>query len=350
MLVFPGSRETPRRCVTNVHANTPMTKDDALSRPRTLLVLLAAFGAAPFVAPAAPYPGKPVRIIVPAPTDSRSDRVARLVSPLIGAHFSEQFLVDNRSGSAGLLGTEIAARAKPDGYTLVVGSPSTLTTTTFRRVETPYDVIKDFAPIGIVAVSPFVLTAHPTVPAADMNGLLSFARITRGKLTYGAITPGGTAVAAMELLQTAAKIDFKRQGYPVQAQLIGQLLSGNVSIGMLDIFDALDHVRARRLRPIAVTSSRRSTALPQVPTAAESGLSGFDATKWTGLLAPARTPTEIVSELSIGLRRALLNPGVRWQLGQEGMLPGDGDAAAFAVRLQREIEIYGKLKKPLVWP
>lgn len=291
-----------------------------------------------------------MRIIVPAPTDSRSDRVARLISPLIGTYFGERFLVDNRSGSAGVLGTEIAARATPDGYTLVMGTPSTLTTTAFRRVKTTYDVTRDFTPIGIVAVSPFLLATHPTVPASDISSLLSFARVTRGKLTYGAITPGGTASVAMELLQSAAKIDFKRQGYPVRTELMGQLLSGQVSIGMLDVFDALDHVRARRLRPIAVTSTRRSTALPQVPTASESGLSGFEATKWTGLLAPARTPDEITAELGAGLRRAMSNPGVRWQLMQEGMLPGDADGAAFATRLRREIEIYGKLKKPLPWP
>lgn len=299
---------------------------------------------------AASYPNKPVRIIVPAPTDSRSDRVARLVSPLIGTHFSERFLVDNRSGYAGVLGTEIAARATPDGYTLVMGTPSTLTTTAFRRVKTTYDVTRDFTPIGIVAVSPFLLATHPTVPASDIGSLLSFARVTRGKLTYGTITPGGTASVAMELLQSAANIDFKRQGYPVRTELIGQLLSGQVSIGMLDVVDALDHVRARRLRPIAVTSTRRSTALPQVPTASESGLSGFEVTKWTGLLAPARTPDEITAELGAGLRRAMSNPGVRWQLMQEGMLPGDADATAFAIRLRREIEIYGKLKKPLPWP
>jgi len=313
-------------------------------------VLVAALAAMPSLVLATSYPEKPVRIIVPAPADSRSDRVARLVSPLIGTYFSEPFLVDNRSGSAGVLGTEIAARATPDGYTLVIGTPASLTTPAFRRVKTPYNVTKDFTPIGIVAISPFVLAAHPSVPAADMDSLLSLARVSRGRLTYGAITPGGTAFAAMELLQNAAKIDFKRQGYPVRAELLGQLLSGKVSIGMLDLHEALDHVRARRLRPIAVTSLRRSTALPQVPTAAESGLSGFEATKWTGLLAPARTPAEITSELGIGLRRALLNPGIRWQLGQEGMLPGDGDAAAFAARLQHEIESYGKLKKPLPWP
>jgi tripartite-type tricarboxylate transporter receptor subunit TctC len=312
-------------------------------------VLLAAFAAAPPDLPASSYPEKPVRIIVPAPTDSRSDRVARLISPLVGAYFGERFLVDNRSGTAGVLGTAIAARATPDGYTLVIGTPSSLTTTAFRRVKTPYDVSKDFSPIGIVAVSPFVLTVHPTVPVADMSSLLAFARVNRNKLTYASIQPGGTAFAAMELLQSTARIDMKRHAYTARSELIGQLLQGNVSIGMLDVFDALDHVRARRLRPIVVTSSRRTTALPQVPTAAESGLAGFEATKWTGLLAPARTPPEITAELSVGLRRALLNPGVRWQLMQEGMLPGDADAAAFALRVQREIEIYGKLKKPLPW-
>lgn len=320
-----------------------------MSRPKISLVLLAAIATAPSVSPAASYPEKPVRIIVPAPADSRSDRVARLVSPLIGAYFGERFLVDNRSGGAGVLGTEIAARATPDGHTLVIGTPLTMTTTALRRVKTPYHVSRDFTPIGIVAVSPFVLTAHPTLPVDDISSLLALARVARSKLTYASTTPGGTAFAAMELLQNAARIDLKRQTYPARSEVIGQLLQGKVSIGMLDVFDALDHVRARRLRPIAVTSSRRSTALPQVPTAAESGLPGFESTKWTGLLAPAQTPTEITAELSVGLRRALLNPGVRWQLMQEGMLPGDGDAAAFAQRVQREIEIYGRLKKSLPW-
>jgi tripartite-type tricarboxylate transporter receptor subunit TctC len=328
----------------------PLRRTPALSRPRTELTLLAAIAAAPSMAPAASYPEKPVRIIVPAPTDSRSDRIARLVSPLIGAHFGERFLVDNRSGAAGVLGTEIAARATADGYTVLTGSPSTLTTTAFRRVKTSYDTLTDFTPIGIVALSPFVLTAHPAVPAADFGSLRALARSKRAKLTYGAVTPDGTAFAAMELLQNAAGIDFRRHGFSMRTELIGQLARGEVQIGMLSIVDALDHVRARRLRPLAVTSSRRSSALPQVPTAAESGLPGFEATQWTGLLAPARTPPEITSELAIGLRRALQNPGVRRQFTQEGMLPGDGDPATFAARLHREIELYGSLRKRLPWP
>jgi tripartite-type tricarboxylate transporter receptor subunit TctC len=293
------------------------------------------------------YPDKPVRLIVPHPVGTSSDRIAHLIEPLLEAYFGQRFLVDNRSGADGLLGTELAARSTPDGHTLLIGTPGPLTMTAYRRLHPAYDARKDLAPIGLIAKAPFVLAAYPGVPAAGISELRMLARSNRGSLSYGATPSGATALIAMELLRSVAQIDLKPQGYAARAELIGQLLTGQVSVGMLDMREALEHVRARRLRPLAVTSSRRSAALPQVPTAAESGLTGFEATKWTGLLAPARTPKEVQQELAAGLRRALANPGVRWQLAQDGLHPGDGDAAVFESLLTKELAVYGKLTKPL---
>jgi tripartite-type tricarboxylate transporter receptor subunit TctC len=317
-----------------------------------LFTVCVVWATAPFCTATASYPDKPVRVIVPAAAGSRPDRVAHLVTPLLGAYFGERFIVDNRSGAHGLMGTELAARATPDGCTLLIGMPATLTTTAFRRLRPPYDAKKDFAPIGMIATSPFVLAVHPSVPATTVDDLLSLARSKRSRLAYGVGPRRDAAQGAMELLQRMARIDLKHNDYPARAELLGNLIAGQVNLALLEVSDALDHLRARRLRPLAVTTARRSAALPYVPTTAESGLAGFEASRWTGLLAPARTPADIVGELGVGLRRALANPGVRWQLAQEGLQPGEGEAGAFERIVARELADYAKLAKPsaLRWP
>lgn len=297
---------------------------------------------------AASYPDKPVRLIVPVAAGTQPDRVARLITPLLGAYFGQRFIVDNRSGAAGLLGTELAANATPDGCTLLIGMPATLTTTAFRKLHPPYDTRKDFAPIGMIAASPFVLAVHPAVPVATVDDLLALARSKRARLSYGVGPERDTTHIAMELLQRVARIDLKRSGYQARAQVLDHLVAGQIQLALLEVGDALDHLRARRLRSLAVTTARRTPSLPYVPTTAESGLAGFEASKWIGLLGPARTPAEIVDELGIGLRRALANPGVRWQLAQEGLQPGDGEAGGFGRMVARELADYGKLAKR--WP
>lgn len=321
-------------------------------RSESALALLLSCVCAPVCVAAARYPDKPVRVVVPVPAGANSDRIARLVSPLLGAYFGQQFIVDNRSGSEGLLGTELVARATADGCTLLVGMPATLTTTTYRRLRPAYDTRKDFVPIGVIAVSPFVLTVHPAVPATTVDDLIALARSKRNGLSYGVARGRETAQVAMDLLQSIARIDLRENGYPARAELLGRLISGEVNLALLEVRDAIEHLRARRLRPLVVTASRRASALPHVPTTAEAGLAGFNATKWAGLLAPARTPADVVTELGIGLRRALANPGVRWQLAQEGLQPGDGEAGTFERVIARELAEYNRLAKalPLRWP
>lgn len=316
-------------------------------RPLIILVplLLPAAGCAQ-AGPLA-YPDKPVRVIVTTAPGRQADRVAHLIVPLLGTHFGQRFIVDNRTGADGLLGTELAARATADGCTLLVGMPATLTTTAYRRLHPAYDTRKDFAPIGLVAASAFVVATHPAVPAAGLQDLIALARSDRSRLAFGIAREPDTARVAIEHMQSVARIDLGERRFPARAELVGRLLAGEVAVGMLEVRHALEHVRARRLRALAVTSARRSAALPNVPTVAESGLPGFEATKWTGLLAPARTPPDVVAELAVGLRRALANPGVRWQLAQDGLQPGDGESEAFRALLAREIAEYGRLAKPL---
>jgi len=317
-----------------------------LSRPIT--VALALFFTAPSTAfTADDYPDKPVRIVVPEAAGTRPDRVARLVAPGLAAQIGQQFLVDNRSGAHGSLGTELGARATPDGYTLLIGMPSTLTTTRYPGPRRTYDVLTDFTPIGRISVAPYVLTAHPSVPAKTVNDIVALAKSQPGRLTYASGGQGGTAQVAMELLKSMARIDIRRVSYGAASRLPDGLLEGRVSLSMLPVVESMGHIQSGRLHPLGVTSHRRSSQLPRVPTLHESGLQGFDASKWVGLLAPARTPQEIQQRLSTALQRVVSNADVRQQLVHEGMEPADGEAATFAALLRRESDLYRKLSKRL---
>jgi len=293
------------------------------------------------------YPDKPVRIVVPEAAGTRPDRIARLVTPGLAAQFGQQFLVDNRSGAHGSLGSGMVARATPDGYTLLIGMPSTLTTTHRPGPKRPYDARKDFAPIGRISAAPYVLTAHPSMAATTVGEMIHLAKSRPGRLTYASGSRDSTAQLAMEMLKHLADIDIKAVSHGAASRLPDSLLDGRVSVSMLPVGEAMDHTRSGRLRPLGVTSRRRSSQLPDVPTLHESGLHGFDASTWIGLLAPARTPENIRQRLSEALQRVVSNADTQRQLVRKGMEPASGEAASFADLLEREIAGYRRLSKPL---
>ena len=291
------------------------------------------------------YPNKPVRILVATPAGSTPDLVARLLSPELSTLFGQQFIVDNRSGANGTLGTELAANATPDGYTLLVGTPATLTFTRYVRKDVPYDALRDFAPIGLIALAPYLLVAHPSVAARTVDELIALAKARPGKLTYGSGGNGSANHLAMELFKSTAGIDIRHMPYKNDPQAITDLLGGHVNVSMLSVGALLPYIKTNRLRVLAVTSAKRASQLPQVPTLDESGLKGFEAIAWFGMLAPARTPRPILARLAEGLQKVLHQREVRTQFQGRSIEPADSNPAGLGRRIRREIETYGRLAK-----
>lgn len=324
--------------------NSFRRRNQPLSRRITVaLALLWALHSPTFAA--APYPDKPVRIVVPEAMGARPDRIARLVAPGLAGQFGQQFLVDNRSGAHGTLGSELVARSTPDGYTLLIGMPGTLTTTRHPGPKRSYDARKDFAPIGRISLAPYVLTAHPSLPAKTVGDIVRYAKSRPGRLTYGSNGRDLTAQLAMAMLKRMTRIDIKRASHGSASELPDGLLEGRVSVSMLPVGESMDHIRSGRLLPLGVTSRRRSLQLPEVPTLHESGLHGFEASTWIGLLAPARTPAHIQQRLSEALLRVVSSTDMRRHLLLESMEPASGNAASFAELLGREIESYRRFSR-----
>lgn len=291
------------------------------------------------------YPDKPVRVLVPTPVGSTPDMVARLVTPGLSDLFGQQFIVDNRSGAGGMLGTELAAKATADGHTLLVGTPSTLTIMQYVQKAVPYDTSKDFVPIGLISIGPYLLVAHPSVPAKSVAELIALAKAAPNKLTYGSAGNGSTNHLAMELFKSMAGVHIRHVPYKGGPQATNDVIGGHVNLSMLSIGPLLPHVKAQRLRVLAVTSSKRAPQLLQVPTVAESGLKGFEAITWFGMLAPAKTPAGIVELLSQGLQKVMRSQETRAQFQRQGAEPASGNPREFAALIRREIATYGKLAK-----
>jgi tripartite-type tricarboxylate transporter receptor subunit TctC len=291
------------------------------------------------------YPDKPVRVLVPTPAGSTPDVVARMVTPGLSALFGQQFLVDNRSGAGGMLGTELAAKATPDGYTLLIGTPGTLTIMRYVQKHVPYDTLRDFAPVGLISASPYLFVMHPSVAAATVSELIALAKTQPGKLTYGSAGSGSTNHLAMELFKSMAGVDIRHVPYKGAAEATADLVGGLVHLSMLSLGPLLPHVKAERLRVLAVTSAKRASQLPQVPTLDESGLKGFEAITWFGMLAPAGTPKLIVLRLSESLQKVMRQPQTRTQFQRQGAEPAGGDPDELLHLIRHEIELYAKLAK-----
>lgn len=314
-------------------------------KPGFAIALALLWGYAALLSAAQVYPDKPVRVVVPQPAGSTPDMVTRLVTPGLSTHFGHQFIVDNRGGAGGLIGTALVSNASADGYTLLVGTPGTLTIMQHVQKNVPYDTLKDFAPVGLISIGPYLFVAHPSLPAKTVGELISLAKAEPGKLTYGSAGNGSTNHFTLELFKSMTGVDIRHVPYKGGPQATTDLLGGHVNLSMLSLGPILPHVKAHRVRVLAVTSAKRSSQLPEIPTIAESGVKGYDAVAWAGLLAPVRTPKEIVTRLNAGLQSVIRSPETRAQFERQGTEPADGDAAAFSALIRREIEIHGKLAK-----
>jgi tripartite-type tricarboxylate transporter receptor subunit TctC len=293
------------------------------------------------------YPAKPVRLVVPFPPGGAPDLVARALAPKLHEELGQPVVVDNRAGAAGIIAMEIAAKSPPDGHVLVMGSagPVAINPGLYRKLS--YDVPRDFAPISRVTALPFLLVVHPSLPVKSVKDLLALAKAKPGELNYGSPGNGSTTHLATELLKSMTGMKITHIPYKGVAAAATDLMAGQVQILSGDLNTMLPHVRSGRMRGIAVTSERRSPVLPDMPTIAQSGVPGFEAAGWTGLLAPAGTPPTTVQRLSATVAKALETPDTRSRIGALGGEVASSTPEAFAAYIRSEIAKWGKLIQSL---
>ena len=299
------------------------------------------------VAVAADYPARTVTLVVPYPPGGGVDAMARVVAAKLSDALKQQFIVDNRAGAGGTIGTRVVAQAAPDGYTLLLGHTGTISINPSLYAHAGYDPRKDFAPIGLVASMPVALLAHPSFPAKSIAEFIAMAKKDPGKLNLGTSAVGTGGYMCAELFKSEAGINVAIIPYKGSAPVMNDLLGGHVPIAFSVLPPALGNIQGGKLRAIAVTSMKRFSLLPDVPTFDESGLPGFDAVLHYGLLAPAGTPKEIVDRLGMELRKLVDLPEVQKQIHNEGGDPLTSTPAEYAADIEREEKKWSGLVKKL---
>lgn len=276
------------------------------------------------------YPSKPIRIVVPFPAGGAVDTLGRLVTPKMAEALHQPFVVDNRPGAGGNVATDFVAKASPDGYTVLLNTNGhAISPAIYRKL--PFDAAKDFTPVTQLVASTLILLSYPKFPANNVKELIDLAKAKPGGLNYGSTGVGNPLHLTMELLKLSAGIDIVAVPYKGDAPLNTALMAGEVDVAIVPLLTSLQFVKSGRLRALAVTGARRSAALPDVPTVAESGVPGFESSSWQGLFVPAKTPRDIVDMLQREAAKAIQTPEVRTKLqamGQElvGSTPQEFDA------------------------
>ena len=289
------------------------------------------------------YPSKPIRLIVPFAAGGGNDNVARLVGKRLSDSLGQPLVIDNRPGAGGVLGAELAAKAAPDGYTLFLGGVASHAVNPNLNDRLPYDPIRDFAPVVLLASAPLVLVVHPSVPADSVKAFVALARSKPGQLNYASNGNGSSSHLAAVMFDSMTGVDMVHVPYKGLSPALADLLSGRVQVMFSSVVAILPHIKAEKLRGLAVTGSRRLPSMPNLPTIAESGLPGYEASSWYGVLAPAGTPREIVARLNSELVKVLDQPEVRGSLLAEGAEPIGGTPEQFAAHIRSEKERLGKL-------
>jgi tripartite-type tricarboxylate transporter receptor subunit TctC len=260
------------------------------------------------------YPAKGIRIVLPFAAGSAVDALVRVYGQRMAESFKQQIVIDNRTGANGIIGTELAARAAPDGYTLYFGNLATLAINPHVYTKLPYDVLRDFAPISLVAVINNCLVIHPSIPARSVKELVAFAKIRPGQLNYASGGVGSAQHIPMEMLKMMTGINIVHVAYKGLTPAFNDVVAGQMSMIIPGLVTALPYHQTGRLRILAVTGARRSTSAPDVPTMAEAGVREFEYDSWTGALAPAGTPGDVVGRLNVELVRITKLPDTREKL------------------------------------
>jgi len=309
-------------------------------------LVIAALGVlAPGLAWPQAYPAKPVRLMVPFPPGGSTDIVARIVAQKLGDRLGQQVVVENRGGAGGTIGTEVVAKSTPDGYTLGVASTSTHAVAPSVYTKLGYDPVKDFAPISLVAVSPYLLVVNPEVPAKSLPEFVAYVKARPGKLNYASAGTGSTTHLAMEMLKSAAGLYIVHIPYNGNGPAGTAVIAGQVEALFGSLPAVLPHAKSGRVRPIAVGTPKRSPSLPDVPTVAESGFPGFDASLWLAIMAPAGTPPAVVDRLHREIVAVIGSPDAADALAKAGAEPISSTPAELASMVKDGVGKYATIVK-----
>ncbi len=309
-----------------------------------LVTVLALIGMGTQCVLAQSYPSRTIRLVVPSSPGGGTDITGRILAQKLSEQLGQQVVVDNRAGAGTVIGNDIVAKSAPDGYTLLMGI-STLAINPSMYSKLPYDALSDFAPISQVVSAPNILTVHPSVPAKTVKEFIALAKAKPGSIVFGSAGMGTSPHLSGELFKTMAKIDILHVPYKGSGQSVISLLAGEISASFPSVPTAIPYIKTGRLRGLGVTTSARTRALPDVPSIAEAGLPGYEATQWFGVLAPAGTPRPIVDHLYQEVSRALHAPDVRERLIADGAEPIGSTPEEFAVYIKSETEKWARVIK-----
>jgi tripartite-type tricarboxylate transporter receptor subunit TctC len=298
-----------------------------------------------FEAAAQPYPAKSIRLIVPFPPGGSADILARAIGQKAGEGLGQSFVVENRPGAGTAIGAEALAKSAPDGYAVMIGTVSSHAINPALNPKLPFDPVRDFTPISLVATIPFAMVVHPSVPASTVQEFVALARAKPGTLNYSSAGSGTSNHLAGELLRSMTGIDIVHIPYKGSAPALNDLIAGQVSMMFDLVLTAAPHVRSGAVRGLAVTGAQRSSALPGLPTVAESGIPGYEVSAWFGIFAPAGVPQPVVQRLNAEFVKALQQPDLRQRLASQGAEPLTSTPAEFSAYLASEIDKWAKVVK-----
>jgi len=316
-------------------------------RLRTLVALLlaAAALAAPAVAGAQAYPSRPVKLVVPFPPGGSLDITGRLIAQRLTDMWGQAVVVENKPGAGGNIGADFVAKAAPDGYTILLGALSTHAVNPNLYAKMPYDAVRDFAPITLIATTPNVLVVNAATPVGNVREFIAWTKANPGKLAFGSGSNGSAGHLAGELYKVDTGTDAVHIPFKGGAPATQALLAGDTQFMFDNLANAMAQVKAGKLKALAVTTAERSTLVPELPTMAEAGLSGFDISTWYGLFAPAGTPAAIIAKWNADVTRILNTPDVRAKLMADGAEPAPDTPEQFAQMIARELAKYARIIK-----
>jgi len=291
------------------------------------------------------YPARPIRMLIGFPPGGGTDIVGRIVAQKVSENLGQQIIAENRGGATGMVAAELAAKAAPDGYTIMMAHISAMSILPSLYPKMAYDTARDFAPITLAAIGPNLLVVHPSLPVRSVKDLIALAKARPGQLHYASPGSGSVQHLSGELFKLQAKVDMLHVPYKGSGQSIVDLIAGHVQLNFDAVPVVLGHARQGRLRALAVTSAQRSALLPDIPTVSESGMAGFDMSTWWGLVAPSAVSKDIVAKLHTETVKALKVPEVRERLGSVGAEPGGNTPDQFGAFIRSETAKYARIVK-----